>query len=142
MMVFILGTSNIIASNDEDGFSATAFKHTSEIVLSPLGGLSEVEMNAVTSISPWVFPVHTLDIVDSYMPFIFRTKKSAAIDELKVIISINDKGKISGYEVLNEKVDKGLVERIGHVVRNMPRAVPIPGFDRYEAMDFELVIRK
>jgi hypothetical protein len=95
-----------------------------------------------TYISHWAFPVHTLDVVDSYVPFIFRTKKSASIEELKVIISVNEKGKLSGYEVLNEGVDKGLVERIGHVVRQMPNALPVPGFQNYEAMEFELVIRK
>jgi hypothetical protein len=93
-------------------------------------------------ISPWAFPVHTLDVVDSYVPFIFRTKKSAEIEELKVIISINNKGKLSGFEVLNEDADKGLVERVGFVVRQMPNAKPVPGFQSYEAMDFELVIKK
>ncbi|MFD2203566.1 hypothetical protein [Shivajiella indica] len=95
-----------------------------------------------THIAPWAFPVHTLDIVDSYVPFIFRTKKSAEIEELKVIISINDKGKLTGYEVLNEEADKGLKERIGYVVRQMPNALAVPGFQKYEPMDFELVIRK
>lgn len=93
-------------------------------------------------ISPWAFPVHTLDVVDSYVSFIFRTKKSAEIEELKVIISVNEKGKLSGYEVLNEEADKGLVERVGFVVRQMPNAQPVPGFQSYEAMDFELVIKK
>jgi len=95
-----------------------------------------------TYISPWAFPVHTLDVVDSYVPFIFRTKKSASIEELKVIISVNEKGKLSGYEVLNEGADKGLVERIGHVVRQMPNALAVPGFQNYDPMEFELVIRK
>lgn len=97
---------------------------------------------SLSSISPWVFPVHTLDMVDSYMPFIFRTKKSAEIDELKVILNINAKGKISGYEVLNEEADRGLIERVGYMVRQLPQAKPVPGFDDYAAMDFELVIRK
>lgn len=95
-----------------------------------------------TYISPWAFPVHTLDVVDSYVPFIFRTKKSASIEELKVIISINEKGKLSGYEVLNEGADRGLVERVGHMVRQLPNAQPVPGFQNYEAMEFELIIKK
>lgn len=95
-----------------------------------------------TYIAPWAFPIHTLDVVDSYVPFIFRTKKSASIEELKVVISINEKGKLSGYEVLNEGVDRGLVERVGHVVRQLPNAKPVPGFQNYEAMEFELIIRK
>ena len=61
---------------------------------------------------------------------------------MKVIISVNEKGNLSGYEVLNEEADKGLVERVGFVVRQMPNAQPVPGFQSYEAMDFELVIRK
>ncbi|WP_304517631.1 hypothetical protein [Cecembia rubra] len=101
-----------------------------------------IEESSLNSISPWVFPVHALDMVDSYMPFIFRTKKSAAIDELKVLININAKGKISGYEILNEEADKGLIERVGHVIRKLPQARPVPGFSDYSPILFELVIRK
>jgi len=111
------------------------------IALNPIGDAVDRD-DELTSISPWAFPAHTLDVVDSYIPFIFRTKKSAQIDELKVIISIDDHGKIEDYEVLNENADKGLVERIGYVVRNMPRAQPVPGFDRYDPMRFELIIKK
>ena len=109
------------------------------VSFNPLSLEGDVES---TYISPWAFPVHTLDVVDSYVPFIFRTKKSASIEELKVIISVNEKGKLTGYEVLNEGVDKGLVERVGHMVRQLPNAKPVPGFQNYEAMEFELIIRK
>lgn len=111
------------------------------IALNPIGDAG-VRGDENTSISPWAFPSHTLDLVDSYVPFIFRTKKSAQIDELKIIISVNDHGKIDDYEVLNENADKGLIERIGYVVRNMPRALPVPGFDNYDPMRFELIIKK
>ncbi|MGY6742283.1 MAG: hypothetical protein ACXIUQ_06070 [Cecembia sp.] len=111
------------------------------IVLSPLHD-SYFDSDGFSSISPWVFPPHTLDIVDSYIPFIFRTKRSSHIEQLKVIISIDNRGNIIKYQVLNPEADKGLKERVGHVVRNLPNAVPVPGFDRYDAMDFELIIRK
>ncbi len=140
-MLSIIGYQGADASNENEAFSEPSKKNVEFITLNPVGAsfVDEAEMN---SISPWAFPAHTLDIVDSYMPFIFRTKKSAAIDELKVIINVNRKGKISGYDVLNENADKGLIERVGYVVRNMPKAQPVPGFDNYEAMSFELVIRK
>jgi len=126
------------------GSESTTLDNPKKTLLRPvILNLDElIEEASLASISPWAFPVHTLDMVDSYMPFIFRTKKSAEIDELKVILNINDKGKISGFEVLNEDADKGLIERVGYMVRQLPQARPIPGFNDYSAMDFELVIRK
>jgi len=80
-------------------------------------------------------------MLDGYAPFIFRTKKSAsAIDELRVVISINEFGKVIGYKILNVSPDKGLKERLAHVIRKMPDAIPVPGFDSYGSMDFELVM--
>ena len=132
--------SMALASNEGDRI---ILKDNSEelniISINPISLEGDVEY---TYISPWAFPIHTLDVVDSYVPFIFRTKKSASIEELKVIISVNEKGKLSGYEVLNEGVDRGLVERVGHMVRQLPNAKPVPGFQNYEAMEFELIIRK
>jgi hypothetical protein len=80
-------------------------------------------------------------MLDDYAPFIFRTKKSSsAIDELRVVITINEFGKVIAYKILNESVDKGLRERVAHVVRKMPDAIPVPGFNSYESMEFELVM--
>ena len=135
-----MNVSSAFSSGSEDVIVSSAKKKAETVFLLPAGLAAESFESSY--ISPWVFPVHTLDLVESYTPFIFRTKKSAAIDELKVLINVDNKGRISGYEVLNEGADKGLVERVGHVVRNMPRAQAIPGFDRYDAMDFELVIKK
>jgi hypothetical protein len=133
-------TSMALASNEGDRIiSKDNSEELNIISINPISLEGDVEN---TYISPWAFPIHTLDVVDSYVPFIFRTKKSATIEELKVIISVNEKGKLSGYEVLNEGVDRGLVERVGHMVRQLPNAKPVPGFQNYEAMEFELIIRK
>lgn len=90
--------------------------------------------------SPWTWSESTLEMLDKSSAFIFRSKKSAEIDELRVLISIDDKGKLTGYKVLNEEADKGLIERVGYILRKMPSALPVPGFDKYEAMNFELTI--
>lgn len=91
--------------------------------------------------APWFWSEETFAMLDGYAPFIFRTKKSAsAIDELRVVISINEFGKVIGYKILNESPDKGLKERLAHVIRKMPDAIPVPGFNSYESMDFELIM--
>lgn len=93
-----------------------------------------------TTFAPWAFTAEAVEILDDYMPFIFRTKKSAAIDELRVVLSINEFGKLIGFKILNEGADKGLKERMGHVLRKLPAAVPVPGFQTYEPMEFQLVM--
>ncbi|EOZ92598.1 hypothetical protein A33Q_3979 [Indibacter alkaliphilus LW1] len=91
--------------------------------------------------SAWEFPAHTIDIIDSYSSFIFRTKKSAAIDELHVVLNLNAKGKLVGFEILNEEADKGLRERLAYVLRQIPRAVLVSGYENPEATDFRLTIK-
>lgn len=91
--------------------------------------------------SAWVWPEFTLEMIDSYMPFIFRTKISAELDEVRVVLNVNNKGKLVGYELLTE-ADKGLEERIAHVLRKFPRCTPVPGYENYDAMDFELIIKR
>lgn len=93
-----------------------------------------------STLAPWAFSAEAVEILDNYIPFIFRTKKSAAIDELKVVLSINEFGKLTGFKILNEGADKGLKERMGHVLRKLPAAVPVPGFQTYEPMEFQLVM--
>jgi hypothetical protein len=145
--ISIVGISVILGANFPEGKSSSNYVDgvlaNEFITLRPHGdsNLSKDEIST-SPLAPWAFPVQTLDIVDSYIPFLFRTKKSAAIDELMVLISINEVGRISNYEVLNKDADRGLKERVGHVVRNLPNAVPVPGFSRYDPMDFELIIKK
>lgn len=91
-------------------------------------------------LAPWVWTDKTFQILEDYAPFIFRTKKSAAIDEVRVILKINDFGKLIGFEVLNEDADKGLIDRLGYVLRKLPPAQPVPGFSNYSPMEFELVL--
>jgi hypothetical protein len=103
-------------------------------VLDPVDGFG-------SDYAPWFWPEETFSMLDSYAPFIFRTKKSASvIDELRVVISINEFGKVIGYKILNDSPDKGLKERVAYVLRKMPDAVPVPGFNSYQSMDFELVM--
>jgi len=103
-------------------------------VLDPVDGFG-------SDYAPWFWSEDTFALLDGYAPFIFRTKKSAtAIDELRVVISINEFGKVIGYKILNESADKGLKERLAHVIRKMPDAIPVPGFNSYESMDFELIM--
>lgn len=91
--------------------------------------------------APWFWSEETFSMLDGYAPFIFRTKKSSAsIDELRVVITINEFGKVIAYKILNESADKGLKERVAHVLRKMPDAIPVPGFNSYESMEFELVM--
>ena len=92
--------------------------------------------------SAWAWNNEVLSMLDSYTPFIFRTKKSAEVEQLKIKLNINNRGKLIGYEVLTEDADKGLVERVAHVLRKMPNAQPVPGFSNYEATAFELVFTK
>lgn len=91
--------------------------------------------------SPWSWPEFTLEMVDSYTPFIFRTKNSAALDEVRVILNVNEKGKLVGYEFLTE-ADRGLEQRIAHVLRKLPNCLPFPGHAVYGPTDFELIIKK
>ena len=93
-----------------------------------------------TTFAPWAFTEDAVEILDHYIPFIFRTKKSAEIEELKVVLTINEFGKLTGFRILNEEADKGLKERMGHVLRKLPAAVPVPGFQTYEPMEFQLVM--
>ncbi|UZD23020.1 hypothetical protein PBT90_06390 [Algoriphagus halophytocola] len=104
--------------------------------------LTEVEEElAVQLKSHWAWPENTLEIIDSYSPFLFRTKKSAALDEVKLLLNVNEVGRISGFEILG-KVDKGLKERLDHMLRKLPDCKPVPGYQTYRGETFELIIKK
>jgi len=79
------------------------------------------------------------EFVDSYGSFIFRTKKSAMLDEVKMILSINQFGKMVGYQFLTE-ADKGTKERVDYVLRRMPDWIPAVEEGEYVPMEFELTI--
>ncbi|GMQ26714.1 hypothetical protein Aoki45_33970 [Algoriphagus sp. oki45] len=91
--------------------------------------------------SHWAWPEYTLDMIDSYSPFLFRTKKSQSLEEVKVMLQVDARGRISGFEVLSE-VDKGLKERLDHMIRKMPDCKPVPGYQEYAPALFELTINK
>lgn len=91
--------------------------------------------------SHWIWSENTLDIIDSYSPFLFRTKKSAKVDEVKVLLQVNSMGRLSGVEIVSD-VDKGLQERIDYVLRRLPDCKPVPGFEKYGMETFELTIKK
>ncbi|WP_241410184.1 hypothetical protein [Belliella alkalica] len=91
--------------------------------------------------SEWVWPDYTMDLVESFTPFLFRTKESAQFEEIRVVLNVDNRGKLVGYEFITE-VDKGLEERMAHVLRKLPKCLPVPGYSSYEATDFELIIRR
>ncbi len=110
-----------------------------DLVFSPLT-TTEEEL-ARTLNSHWIWAENTLEIIDSYSPFLFRTKKSARIDEVKIHLQVDSKGELSGFEVLG-KVDRGLKERLDYVFRRLPACKPVPGYDFYTPQTFEIVIKK
>ena len=104
--------------------------------------LTIVEENVARNLnSHWTWPEYTLDMIDSYSPFLFRTKKSASLDEVKVLLQVNARGRLSGFEVVGE-IDNGLKERLDHMLRKLPECKPVPGYEVYSPEIFELVIRK
>ncbi|SFB31069.1 hypothetical protein [Algoriphagus aquimarinus] len=104
--------------------------------------LTTIENNLAKNLnSHWVWSENTLDILDSYSPFLFRTKKSANVEEVKVLLQVNAMGRLSGFEVMSD-VDKGLKERIDYVLRKLPDCKPVPGYDNYGIETFELIIKK
>lgn len=110
-----------------------------ELELFPLSSIEE--KNARNLNSHWAWPEFTLEMIDSYSPFLFRTKKSQALDEVKVLLDVNSKGRVSGFEVVGE-VDKGLLERLDHMIRKLPDCKPVPGYPNYSPERFELTIKK
>ena len=126
----IISQQQIFASdfNSKDADSGKTSYSSNErenVTLIPLGESvnpdSFSERDAESSYfyySPWTWSESTLEMLDRSSSFIFRSKKSAEIDELRVLISINDKGKLTGYKVLNEEADKGLIDRVGMFSEN------------------------
>lgn len=104
--------------------------------------LTMVEMNVARNLnSHWVWPEYTLEMIDSYSPFLFRTKKSQSLEEVTILLSVNSKGRISGFEVMGE-VDNATKERLDHMIRKMPDCKPVPGYEFYTPSIFELTIKK
>lgn len=119
--------------------TSTKASTPSDLIFVPL---SKVEDDFAKELnSHWVWSESTLDIIDSYSTFIFRTKKSAKIEEVKILLQVNSMGRLSGVDVQG-KVDKGLKERLDFVLRKLPDCKPVPGYDRYGLETFELIIKK
>ncbi|RIW12378.1 hypothetical protein D0X99_19090 [Algoriphagus lacus] len=115
------------------------FTKPEDLELTPL---SVIEENIARNLdSHWVWPEYTLEMIDSYSPFLFRTKKTQDLEEVKLLVEVDSKGKVSGFEVLGE-VDKGLKERLDYLIRKLPVCKPVPGFSSYIPEKFELTIRK
>jgi hypothetical protein len=115
------------------------FTKPEELELIPL---TSIEANNAKNLnSHWAWPEFTLAMIDSYSPFLFRTKRSQELDEVKILVDVNSKGKVSGFEVLGE-VDKGLKERLDHMIRKLPGCKPVPGYSNYIPERFELTIKK
>jgi hypothetical protein len=107
-----------------------------------VNSLSAIEENIARNLnSHWAWPEYTLEMIDSYSPFLFRTKKSQNIEEVKLLVQVNAKGRVSGFEVISE-VDRGLIERLDHIIRKLPDCKPVPGYPSYTSATFEMVIQK
>jgi hypothetical protein len=115
------------------------FSKPEELEILPLSTIEKE--NARNLDSHWAWPEYTLEMIDSYSPFLFRTKKSQALNEVKVLVDVNSKGKVSGFEILSQ-VDKGLQNRIDHMIRKLPTCKPVPGYPNYSPERFELTIKK
>lgn len=111
----------------------------SDLTFSPLTPLEDEFSKDLNS--HWVWSENTLETIDSYSAFLFRTKKSAKVEEVKVLLQVNSMGRLSGFEVLSD-VDKGLQERIDYVLRKLPACKPVPGYANYGIETFELIIKK
>ncbi len=97
--------------------------------------------NNEEAVAHWSFAENSLEMVDSYSPFIFRTKKSQEIEEVRIQLEVDSMGRISGFDVLNSE-DKGLINRLDYVIRKLPNCEPVPGLSQYGPQVFEMVIRK
>lgn len=80
------------------------------------------------------------EFVDQHSSFIFRTKKSMEIEELKVILNISHHGKLVGYDFLTE-VDNGTQQRVAYVLRQMSDWNPAMEEGMFVPMEYELTIR-
>ena len=125
--------------NTGESYQDVKVSAADELTIIPL---TEVEVEHAGQLnSHWAWAENTLEIIDSYSPFLFRTKKSASLDEVKLLLNVNEVGRISGFEVIG-KVDKGLRERLDHMLRKLPDCKPVPGYQRYSGGIFELIIKK
>lgn len=115
------------------------FTKAEELNMSPLTNAEE--KMARTLESHWAWRENTLEMIDSYSSFLFRTKKSQSLDEVKVVLSVNSKGRVTGFELLGSS-DKGLKERLDHLIRKLPDCKPVPGYVSYTPEKFEMTIRK
>lgn len=115
------------------------FSKPEELELLPLSIMEE--KNARDLNSHWAWSEYTLEMINSYSPFLFRTNKSQSLDVVKVLVDVNSKGKVSGFEVVGE-VDKGIKERLDHIIRKLPDCKPVPGYPNYSPERFELTIKK
>lgn len=105
-------------------------------------GLTIKSSNSSSVESPsWEFESDVNQIIDSYSSFIFRTKKSQELDQVKFLVNVDSFGRIIGFELL-EAEDKGLKERLDFVVRQLPNCKPAKGHTSLKAETFEIMIKK
>ncbi|MDF2157011.1 hypothetical protein [Algoriphagus sp. CAU 1675] len=123
LFLLMISASSILANEKEDKLLVKSIDNSEEAV------------------AHWAFAENSLEMVDSYSPFIFRTKKSQEMEEVKIQLEVDSMGRISGFDVLNSE-DKGLINRLDYVIRKLPNCEPIPGMTQYGPQVFEMVIRK
>lgn len=123
----------------ENIYSSTRVSIPSDLIFFPL---TTVEADLAKNLnSRWIWSENTFNNIESYSPFLFRTKKSAKMEEVKVLLQVNSTGRMIGFKILSD-VDKGLRERIDYVLRKLPDCKPVPGYDKYGLETFELIIKQ
>lgn len=126
-------------SSVENIQDSNVFTEAVNLEIAPLSALENEFADNLKS--QWVWADNTLEMIDTYSPFLFRTKKSAKLEEVKVLLSVNEFGRLVGFELL-EANDKGLKERLDYMIRKMPDCKPVPGFKNYQPETFKLIISK
>ncbi|MEB2775192.1 hypothetical protein SYJ56_07725 [Algoriphagus sp. D3-2-R+10] len=123
----------------ENIYNSKRVSKPSDLIFFPL---TTVEADLAKNLnSHWIWSENTFNNLESYSPFLFQTKKSARIGEVKVLLQVNSTGRMIGFKILSD-VDKGLRERIDYVLRKLPDCKPVPGYDKYGVETFELIIKK
>lgn len=111
-----------------------------------LGGICFEMDGSISSYEPFMQyatlrgELNAEEFVDQYSSFIFRTKKSIELEELEVILNINQKGKLVGYDFLTD-VDNGTQQRVAYVLRQMSDWHPAMEEGMFVPMEYKLTIK-
>ena len=135
----IVEFSNITLRSVENISSSTRISMPSELIFFPLTNVEDDLAKILNS--RWIWSETTLEMINSQSEFLFGTKKSSKIKELKILLQVNCTGRLSGVEIIS-KVNKRMLARIEYILKKLPDCKPVPGFEKYGRETFELIIKK